>query len=67
MTYGECWHSNHHAFPEPAKIGLEKGQWDVAWWLIVLLVKCRLVYDVKLPRHSDEWDDLYAAENGKAN
>jgi stearoyl-CoA desaturase (delta-9 desaturase) len=28
ITHGECWHNNHHAFPEFARIGLEKGQTD---------------------------------------
>jgi stearoyl-CoA desaturase (delta-9 desaturase) len=58
ITYGECWHNNHHAFPESAKIGLEKGQWDPAWWCIVFLQKLNLIYDVKLPRARHKWDDL---------
>jgi fatty-acid desaturase len=28
LTYGECWHNNHHAFPESARIGLDPGQLD---------------------------------------
>ena len=58
ITYGECWHNNHHAFPESAKIGLEKGQWDPAWWLIQGLQKLGLVYDVGLPRAADKRSDL---------
>ena len=58
LTYGECWHNNHHAFPESAKIGLEKGQWDPAWWFIKLLEKLNLIYGVKLPRKEESRDDL---------
>lgn len=58
ITYGECWHNNHHAFPESAKIGLEKGQWDPSWWFIVLLQRLHLIYEVQLPRNHKKWDDL---------
>jgi stearoyl-CoA desaturase (delta-9 desaturase) len=58
ITYGECWHNNHHAFPESARIGLEKGQWDPSWWFILLLKKLGWVYDVKLPRTEEKQDDL---------
>ncbi len=61
LTYGECWHNNHHAFPESARIGLEKGQADPAWWLIVACRKAGWVYDVKLPRDGAERDDLQEA------
>jgi len=27
ITYGECWHNNHHAFPESARIGIQ--HWSV--------------------------------------
>lgn len=58
LTYGECWHNNHHAFPESAKIGLEKGQWDPAWWFIKAMEKLNLIYDIKLPREENKRDDL---------
>ncbi len=58
ITYGECWHNNHHAFPESAKIGLEKGQLDPAWWLIALLERCGLARNVGRPRPSSERNDL---------
>ena len=58
VTYGECWHNNHHAFPESAKIGLEKGQLDPAWYFIQGLRYLGLVYDVKLPRAKQLQDDL---------
>jgi fatty-acid desaturase len=58
ITYGECWHNNHHAFPESAKIGLEKGQSDPSWWFIVMMKKLGLVYDVRLPRTKAKREDL---------
>ncbi len=58
VTHGECWHNNHHAFPESARIGLEKGQCDPAWRVIRLLERVGLASDVGLPRPSSERDDL---------
>jgi len=59
LTYGECWHNNHHAFPESAKIGLEKGQLDPCWYFISLLNRLGLVKRVGLPRKIELREDLY--------
>jgi len=58
LTHGECWHNNHHAFPESARIGLEKGQADPAWWVIKKMQKLGWATKVKLPRKSALRDDL---------
>ncbi|MEP6343805.1 MAG: hypothetical protein ABJ275_10875 [Maricaulaceae bacterium] len=58
LTHGECWHNNHHAFPESAQIGLEPHQLDTAWIVIQSLQKLGLAYDVGRPRPKDEQDDL---------
>ena len=58
LTYGECWHNNHHAFPESARIGLEPGQTDPGWWVIRGLERLGWVYAVSLPREAAERDDL---------
>jgi stearoyl-CoA desaturase (delta-9 desaturase) len=50
LTHGECWHNNHHAFPESAQIGLEQGQVDPAWFVISKLEKLGLAYHVRHPR-----------------
>jgi fatty-acid desaturase len=34
ITFGECWHNNHHAYPRSARIGLYEGQIDPGWLLI---------------------------------
>ena len=38
ITFGECWHNNHHAFPGSARLGLYPGQTDPGWWVLTLLV-----------------------------
>ena len=58
LTYGECWHNNHHAFPESAMIGLEKEQYDPAWWFIAALEYLGLAHEVGRPRSEDQRDDL---------
>ena len=49
LSMGEAWHNNHHAFPESARMGLEKGQNDPGWWLLMLLRKLGLIWNVKEP------------------
>lgn len=58
LTYGECWHNNHHAFPESARIGLEPGQTDPAWWVIALMERVGLARDVGRPRGEGSREDL---------
>lgn len=58
LTYGECWHNNHHAFPESARIGLERGQADPAWWLIRMLERFGIASNVGRPRPSASREDL---------
>ena len=58
LTYGECWHNNHHAFPVSARIGLEPGLTDPAWWLIRAMEKVGLARDVGVPRGEGSREDL---------
>ena len=58
LTHGECWHNNHHAFPESAQIGLEDGQFDPAWEVIKTLKKWGWVYNVGRPREKSAREDL---------
>ena len=58
LTHGEAWHSNHHAFPESARIGLEAGQVDPAAWVIEGLARLGWVTRVGGPREVAAWDDL---------
>jgi len=61
LTYGECWHNNHHAFPESARIGLERGQADPGWWVINKLEKLGIAKNVGRPRPHREREDLVEA------
>jgi stearoyl-CoA desaturase (Delta-9 desaturase) len=51
-TLGEAWHNNHHAFPTSARHGLRWWQLDPSAWLIALLARLGLAWDVV--RISDE-------------
>ena len=58
LTHGECWHNNHHAFPESARLGIERGQLDPGWLVLRLLEKCRLASNLGVPRLESLRDDL---------
>lgn len=49
FTFGECWHNNHHAFPESAKLGLYNGQLDPGWWMLRILERIGLISNLVLP------------------
>jgi len=49
ITFGECWHNNHHAFPGSARIGLYERQPDPGWWLIRLFTWLGLANHVRTP------------------
>ena len=49
LTMGENWHNNHHAFPNSAKLGLESGQWDPGWWVLLFLKKVGFVSGLVTP------------------
>jgi stearoyl-CoA desaturase (delta-9 desaturase) len=46
ITFGEAWHNNHHAFPTSARHGLGRWQLDPGAWLIAVLERSHLVWDV---------------------
>ena len=49
ITMGEAWHNNHHAFPGSARLGLKRGEWDPGWWVLLLLQRGGLVWNLKTP------------------
>lgn len=61
LTMGECWHNNHHAFPESARIGLDPEEYDPGWDLLRLFEKLGLVSNLGLPRSVEEREDLQPA------
>ncbi len=58
VTMGECWHNNHHAFPESALIGLQPDETDPAGWVILQLRRLGLVTRVGVPRPLERREDL---------
>ena len=49
ISFGECWHNNHHAFPGSAKLGLYPGQVDPGWWVLQVLRAIGWVSNIRLP------------------
>ena len=58
LTYGECWHNNHHAFPESARIGLAKDQSDPAAWIIEALARLSWTWNLGTARPESQREDL---------
>lgn len=52
LTMGESWHNNHHAFPDSARMGIQTGQWDPGWWLILGLRTLGLAQNIRTPEQS---------------
>jgi len=51
VSMGESWHNNHHAFPGSARIGLEPGQIDLGWAMLLVLERLGVAWDFVLPEH----------------
>jgi stearoyl-CoA desaturase (delta-9 desaturase) len=51
ITFGECWHNNHHAFPRSARMGHRAGEFDPGWLVIRALMKAGLAWNVRVPDH----------------
>lgn len=62
ITFGENWHSNHHAFPHSARLGVEKGQLDPGFWFISFLKHVGLAYKVLGPSDHPEREGLIRAD-----
>ncbi len=58
ITMGECWHNNHHAFPESARLGLAQTQHDPGWWALSALNRLGLVHDLRQPADMPERPEL---------
>ena len=49
ISFGECWHNNHHAFPESARLGLYRFEFDPGWWVLRGFEKIGLVWNLATP------------------
>jgi stearoyl-CoA desaturase (delta-9 desaturase) len=63
LTHGECWHNNHHAFPESARMGIGPGELDPGWLILRALEKMGLAKNLGVPRAEDMRDDLEGARS----
>jgi stearoyl-CoA desaturase (delta-9 desaturase) len=50
LTMGEGWHNNHHRSAYVARQGLKWWEIDVTWYVLVVLEKLHVIWDVKRPR-----------------
>ncbi len=46
LSFGECWHNNHHHAPTHARFGQGWSQPDPGWWTIRLMQRCGWAWDV---------------------
>lgn len=49
LTLGEGWHNNHHWYPAAARQGFRWWEWDPTYYLLRLLEKLGVVWDLKQP------------------
>src|SRR5262245_40591534 len=49
ICLGEGWHNNHHAFPASARHGFHWWQFDLTWYVLWLMERVGLAWDVKRP------------------
>jgi fatty-acid desaturase len=50
FAHGEGWHNNHHADPRAALHGHRAWEFDPVFWIIRLLARLGLAYDIAMPR-----------------
>ena len=67
ITFGECWHNNHHAFPESARLGLRPGQTDPGWLVLKAMARLGLVSGLKQPGDLPDRPELMAIKEADAN
>lgn len=58
VLLGEGWHNNHHFYPGSARAGFVWWEYDVTFWLLKVMERLRLVWDLRVPpdhvRHADD-------------
>jgi stearoyl-CoA desaturase (delta-9 desaturase) len=56
ISLGEGFHHNHHCFPSSARIGMRWWEFDLGYWILVLLAGMGIIYDLK--GYRDSWPNL---------
>ena len=49
ISFGEGWHNNHHWYPRSARAGFFWWEFDPYYWVICLLEKLGIVWNVRRP------------------
>lgn len=49
LTFGEGWHNNHHHWPSSAKQGFKIYEIDITYYLLKILQKLGLIWDLRVP------------------
>jgi len=47
LTLGEGWHNNHHHYPATARQGFMWWEIDITYYLLKLMEKIGMIWDVK--------------------
>jgi len=55
FTFGEGFHNYHHTFPSDYRNGIALMAWDPSKWLIWVLSKVGVTYDLKRVRGANRW------------
>lgn len=66
ITMGECWHNNHHAFPESARMGLEPHEFDPGYCVLLALRAAGLAWNLGVPREASVREDLQEIADERA-
>jgi len=61
LTMGEGWHNNHHKAAYVARQGLRWWEIDLTWYVLVVLEKLHIIWDVKRPRSAASASDELAS------
>jgi len=65
LSFGEGWHNNHHAHPTSARHGLAWYEVDTNWYMIWLLSKLGLIWQIQVVKLKEIKAGLVAAPNGR--
>lgn len=65
MSLGEGWHNNHHAFPQSARFGIHKGEFDMSFEILKILKLVGLAKDFHLAQPKTQAAHLSKNKHGE--
>ena len=66
FAMGDGWHNNHHYYPISVRHGFQKWEFDFSYYILCLLERLGIVWDLKRPDPSRIARDLVAGAQAKA-